>query len=135
MVPVLTAPPISMLLTALLTYSPSSQLVYVFVEIPHFARDEGRNPSKLYKSSHLQSSNTEISVMPVLTGNDLPNTALDSIQYYHHCLSKTLPREPRHSNTIIIVLHQITQMVIKVRGPNMRNYSLCLVDIEPHRLR
>ena len=56
--------------------------------------------------------------MPVLTGNDLPNTALDSIQYYHHCLSKTLPseREPRHSNTIIIVLHQITQMVIIVRG-------------------
>ena len=44
---------ISLILTALLTYSPSSQLVFVFVEIPHFARDEGRNPSKLYKSSPL----------------------------------------------------------------------------------
>ena len=48
------APPISMLLTALLTYSPISQLVDVFVEIPHFARDEGRNPSKLYKSSPIR---------------------------------------------------------------------------------
>ena len=44
-------------LTDWLTDWGGEELVYVFVEIPHFARDEGRNPSKLYKSSHLQYGN------------------------------------------------------------------------------
>ena len=86
MVPVLTATPISMLLTALCSLTASQvrltawageELVYVFVELRSHILPVMKGGILVNFTSH-RISNTEISVMPVLTGNDLPNTALDS---------------------------------------------------------
>ena len=85
-------------------------------------------------------SNTEISVMPVLTGNDLPNTALDStttIVFPRHYPGNQ--HIPTQSSLFYIRSDRWYNHILVREGwahnPNMRNYSLCLVDIEPHTLR